>query len=106
MPHHLSILKRLVSSTDSTSATIRDSLTLQAVAANKVTLVTKASTCATGANALNSVAGTPGLIRQVWVYALGSNFAVEDPGMTLQEGEEYPIYLFDSRWKAKPVLMN
>jgi hypothetical protein len=105
VPAHLDYLKRVVTDTDSISRAVRDSLQLQATTANKVTLVTKATTCASAVAALNTAAGTPGAARQVWVYTLGSNFAVEDPAISSEIAGGVPFYLFDSKWTPKPILI-
>jgi hypothetical protein len=105
VPAHLDYLKRVVTDTDSVSRAVRDSLGLQATTAGKVSLVTKASTCTSAVAALNAVAGTSGAVRHVWVYALGSNFAVEDPTISSETAGGLPFYLFDSKWKPKPILI-
>lgn len=104
-PAHLAYLKGMVVNTDSVAVNFRTAFQLQATTANKVALVTKASTCASAATALNTVRGTPGVVRQVWVYTLGSNFAVEDPSIATPQMGSYPIYFFGSNWASKPILM-
>lgn len=105
VPRRLAYFKRLLSGTDSSSVAFRTAFQLQAVAVNKVSLLTKAATCASAANAVNAVRGSPGVVRQVWVYALGSNYAVEDPAIPVPALGDLPIYLFSGSWVAKPVLM-
>ena len=105
VPTHLRYLKRVVADTDSVSRAVRDSLRLPATSPSKVSLVTRTSTCMSAVGALNTVAGTPGVVRQVWVYALGSNFAVEDPSISSALAGGLPFYLFDSKWKPKPILI-
>jgi len=105
VPAHLDYLMRVVADTDSVSRAVRDSLRLPATSPSKVSLVTRASTCTSAVGALNVVIGTPGMVRQVWVYALGSNYAVEDPSITSDPAGGRPFYLFDSKWKPKPILM-
>jgi hypothetical protein len=104
VPTHLDYLRRLVSDTDSAAVEVRNAFELPLTSPSKVTLVTRNNTCASAAAALNTVVGTPGQIRQVWVYALGSNYAVEDPAIPV-EPAGYPIFLFTSKWVPKPVLM-
>jgi hypothetical protein len=105
VPQHLAYLKRMVANNDSVAVEFQTAFQLQSANANKVALVTRASTCASAATALNAVRGTPGVVRQVWVYTLGSNFAVEDPTIPVPPMGAYPIYFFSSTWVSKPVLM-
>ena len=84
VPAHLEYLRSLVVETDTVALEMRAAFQLQATTSNKVTLVTRASTCASAAAALNAVAGTPGTVRQVWVYSLGNNYAVEDPTIPVE----------------------
>ena len=95
----------MVVNTDSIAVAFRTAFQLQATTANKVALVTKTSTCASAATALNAVRNTPGVTRQVWVYTLGNNYAVEDPTIPVPAMGEYPIYFFSNTWVSKPVLM-
>jgi hypothetical protein len=104
---HLDYLRELVSATDSASVSVREAFELKWAAASKVTWVTKPSVCAAAVDAVNRVAGTPGRVRQVWVYRLGEAYAVEDPSLQWGEplGSSYPMYLFDRKWRSKPVLI-
>jgi hypothetical protein len=43
-------------------------------------------------------------MRQVWVYTLGSNYAIEDPDLPTAPGEYRPIYIFDSRFAYKVTI--
>jgi hypothetical protein len=93
--------------TDSVAVAGREAFGLQATAASKVALITKSSTCLTAVHAVNVAAGTPGRARQVWVYSLGTNYAVEDPAVRGDpDAYEYPIYFFDRQWIPKGVLMK
>jgi hypothetical protein len=76
VPEHLAYFKELLTSTDSARKAVRDSLGLAAVSAMKVSLVTKSSTCVGAVNALNEHRQESGVVRRVWVYALGSDYAV------------------------------
>lgn len=105
VPARLAYFKGLLADTDTTSVNFRSAFLLQQVAVNKVSLVTKASTCASAATAVNTVRGTPGVIRQVWVYALGADYAVEDPTISEPAAGAIPLYLFNGTWVAKPILM-
>jgi hypothetical protein len=79
-------------------------LGLAAVSAMKVSLVTKSSTCVGAVNALNAHRQESGVVRRVWVYALGSDYAVEDPDIPSQPGEYRLIYLFDRHFNYKRTL--
>ena len=39
------------------------------------------------------------------MYALGTNYAVEDPTISEPAAGAMPIYLFNGTWMAKPILM-
>ncbi|HET6781308.1 MAG TPA: hypothetical protein VFH67_04370 [bacterium] len=103
----LEYLRELISATDSASIADREAFELQWAAAGEVRWVTKASVCTAAVAAVNRVAGTPGRARRVWVYSMGQAYAVEDPslGWTEPLGSAYPVYLFDRKWRSKPVLM-
>ena len=106
MSAHIDYLRSIVADTDSVAVEARAAFQLEPVRAAEVRLVQDVATCRSAVQAVNSVAGTPGLARQVLVYSLGSAYAVEDPHLSLRpEGGEYPFYLFDRRWNAKKVLM-
>ena len=106
VPTHLQYLTRFLVCTDSLAVGFRDAFKLQPTTANKIALVTKNATCLAAASALNAIAGTPTAVRQVWVYTLGNNYAVEDPSIADEpDPGEYPIHFFDRQWRPKPVLM-
>ena len=102
----LDYFRALLTSTDSARAVLRDSLGLSAVSVNKVTFVTKQTTCVSAANALNTFLEEPGTNRLVWVYALGGDYAVIDPDMEVPSGEDMPIYIFSRQWNYKSTLMG
>jgi hypothetical protein len=77
---------------------------LAAAALNKASLVTKQATCVAAVNALNALRQEPGVVRQVWVYALGNNYAVEDPAIVIPPGVYRPIYLFSGNFAYKRTL--
>ena len=100
-------LRSIVVDTDIMAVAAREAYGLQATTASKVALLTKSSTCVTAANAVNVAAGTTGKERQVWVYSVGTNYAVEDPAVRGDpEAYEYPIYFLDHQWIPKGVLMK
>jgi hypothetical protein len=104
VPSRLTYFKDLLTSTVAARKAVRDSLGLAAVNASKISLLTKTSTCLSAVTSLNAHRQEPGVIRQVWVYALGSNYAVEDPGIAAKSGEYRPIYVFDRNFVYKRTL--
>ena len=103
-PAHLNYFKQLLTTTNPARVAVRDSLTLAAAALNKASLVTKQATCVAAVNALNALRQEPGVVRQVWVYALGNNYAVEDPAIVIPPGVYRPIYLFSGNFAYKRTL--
>jgi hypothetical protein len=90
-------LKDLVSSTDAQFVQLRTKTGLPKANASKVVLVTKAATCKSAADALNVVAAEPGTVRRVYVYALGTWFAVVDPGIQTPDGTR-PLHILDAKF--------
>jgi hypothetical protein len=104
VPPHLAYFKARMSGTDSSALAFRSAIGLQLVSANKVTLVTKTTTCASAATAVNTLQNTPGMSRQVWVYSLGSDYAVEDPTIPVPPQGEGSMFFFSGTWTLKTVL--
>lgn len=102
----LDYFRTLLTTTDSARVVFRDSLGLSAVSANKVSFVTRQTTCVSAANALNTFLEEPGTNRLVWVYALGGDYAIIDPDMEVPSGEDMPIYIFSRQWNYKATLMG
>jgi hypothetical protein len=48
----------------------------------------------------------PNTVRQVWVYTLGNDFAVEDPTLAVPPGEYRPIYFFNGSFVYKRTLVG
>ncbi|HEV8613713.1 MAG TPA: hypothetical protein VGQ73_09375, partial [Gemmatimonadales bacterium] len=91
-------LKQLVSSADSDYVSIRQDLGMSTMSANKVTLVTKQSTCQSAVTALNAVRQEQGTVRQVWVYALGTaGYALDDPSQDPDVGYGDRVLYFFNR---------
>jgi hypothetical protein len=99
-------LRQLVSSADSDYVATRQELGLPTMSANKVTLVTKQSTCQSAVTAMNAVRQEQGIIRQVWVYALGTaGYALDDPGQDPDVGYgDRPLYFFSRSFGYKLTL--
>ena len=95
VPRRLSYFRDLLTTTDPARVAVRDSLGLSATNVNKINLVTKNSTCVNAVNAMNTQRQQSGKVRQVWVYTLGNNYAVEDPA-DQEPGQYRLIYLFSN----------
>jgi hypothetical protein len=103
VPKRLAYFRSLLTTTNPARIAVRDSLGLSAASASKINLVTKASTCVSAVNALNAQRQETGKVRQVWVYTLGNNYAVEDPAD--QDPDQYTlIYLFSNTHVYKRTL--
>jgi hypothetical protein len=103
---HRDYLLALAVDGDSLAIAGREAFELERADSSMVVFVSDSALCLAAAAAVNVPAGTPGRSRLVWVYRLGDAFAVEDPSLRGNpEVYEYPFYLFDSRWKPKPILM-
>jgi hypothetical protein len=71
--------------------------------ASRATLVTRPSICAAAAEALNALFEEPGVRRQVWVYQLGDDYAVEDPDAGDERGT---LFVFDRRFAYRRTLVG
>jgi hypothetical protein len=100
----LQTLLEIVTSTDSADVAYRDSLGLEPTTASKVALVTDNRTCQTAVGAFNSLVSSPGAVRSVFTYKVGSFFAVEDPGHP--RGEYRAVAIFDRRWAYKNLMLT
>jgi hypothetical protein len=93
-------LQDLVTSSDSFTVRTRTSLGLPVTAANKVSYATDTRTCNSAVTALNGYFATPNRARTVYVYKVGSYYAVEDPGE--QQSQAYRgVIIYDSKWGFK-----
>jgi hypothetical protein len=103
VPRRLSYFHDLLTTTDPARVPVRDSLQLAGVKASQIKLVTTTSICTRAVSALNAQRQEPGKVRQVWVYTLGSNYAVEDPA-DQEPGQDRLIYLFSNSHVDKSTL--
>jgi hypothetical protein len=94
---HLDYLDSLAISPDPYQQTLRDSLGLARTTADSVFHVTADSTCLSARAALDQAMGQAPQSRPVYVFALGSFFAVIDPEMPL--GEWTGIAFFTRDWQ-------
>lgn len=77
---------------------------LQLAAGATVSYVTQAKTCRSAATALNTRLGTPNVGRSVYVWQVGTDYAVEDVSVG-SAGEYRQVYIFDRRWAFKSVYL-
>jgi hypothetical protein len=103
VPHMLGYFKELLSTTDSTERAVRDSLGLSATPPAKIKFVTKRTVCVQAAKALNALLGQPGVGRNLWVYQLGDNYAVEDPDIP---GRRYELFVFSETFVYRGTLVG
>ena len=90
-------LRRILSSTDSAEVELRRSARIIYQPTATVEYVTDEPVCELAIRALNGRAKTPGRGRQVYVYNLGSQYAVEDPE---QRASEYRMLrIFSLQWE-------
>ena len=94
------LLKRYVTSSDSFDVKMRNALGIAGTQAKKISYSTNAGTCSSAVTALNALENTPGRARQVYVWNVGTNFAVWDPANQLSQGYR-AITLFTSKWAFK-----
>lgn len=93
-------LKAYVTSSDSFTVRLRNSLGIAGTPANKISYATDSKTCNSAVTALNTHSGTPGRSRQVYVWKVGSDFAVEDPSDN-DPGSYRAVIFFTSKWVFK-----
>jgi hypothetical protein len=80
-PARLAFLKDLVSSADSDYVSTRQDLGLAKMNASKLTLVIRLQDCQSAVTALNTLRQEPGMVRRVWLSALGtSGYVLDDTG--------------------------
>ena len=90
-------LRRILSSTDSAEVELRRSARIIHQPTGTVEYVTDEPVCALAIRALNTRAKTPGRQRQVYVYNLGSQYAVEDP--EVHASEYRMLRIFSLQWE-------
>jgi hypothetical protein len=95
--HTIDELRRLLSSADSESVHVQREANVFYQPTGTVSLVTDEPVCDQAIRALNERAKSTEKHRQVYVYYLGSQYAVEDPE---QRASEYRmIRIFNLEWK-------
>jgi hypothetical protein len=93
-------LKDYVTSSDSFTVKLRNTLGITGTNANKISYNTNSTICTSAVTALNTRSGTPGRARRVYVWVVGSNYAVEDPADEDPSGYRV-VSLFTSKWIFK-----
>jgi hypothetical protein len=105
VPARLAYLKHLMSSSDPEYRRARDSVGLAFQRAAAVRLETRGAACQDGVNALNILLESPGKARQIWLFRLGTGYAVHDPDAPSVAGQPEPLYIFSSRFSYISTLM-
>jgi hypothetical protein len=83
----------LATGTDSSTIASRQGLQVPAVAANRVKLVTKASTCKKASDAYSAALNEPSNPgRAVYVVQIGSVYLVEDPTQLIREWTQGMVF--------------
>jgi hypothetical protein len=105
VPRRTAYLALLASSTDPQFAGLRSDLGLPSANPSKVALVTRTTSCRSASDALNVAKQQPGAVRQVWLFSLGTWFAVVDP--LLQAGPEgiSPVFVLNPKFVYKGTLV-
>jgi len=82
--------------TDSLNTALRQGLQLPLINSNQIKRVTKAQTCAQAAAAVDLLVNTPNSGRLVYVYQLGTNYAVSDAAADRQAEPGQIVDFFNS----------
>ena len=101
---HVAEFQALITSVKPKDVSYRQLLGLSATKASDVSYVTDERTCNKAVAALDALWGTPPSERQVYVYRIGTDFAVEDP--QVRGGEYKQITIFDRRWSRKSNMLT
>jgi hypothetical protein len=99
----LEYLKVLMSSRDTGWTATRATTQLSRSRASSVQLIGRLDVCRQAGEALNQVRDEPGRLRELWVYDLGSGFAVDDPGLDIDFADRV-LYFFDHKWRYTVTL--
>jgi hypothetical protein len=92
-------LRRVLSSADSADAELRRRVGITYQPSPYVAQVTEEGICAQAVTALNGRTRTPGKRRQVYLYDLGSQYAVDDPEQ--MAGEYRMLRIFSRAWELR-----
>ena len=87
----------VATSADSEAVASRSSLSIPAVPANQVTLVTDSKTCQKVVNAFASAAGVTATGRSLYIVKVGTIYVAKDPTLKLGDGWWHSM-VFDRRF--------
>ena len=96
-------LRLILSSTDSAELALRREVGIIYQPTGIVEFVSDEPVCRFAIQALNARTRTPGRRRQVYVYNLGSQYAVEDPEQ--RAGEFRMLRIFNQQWQLRGDIM-
>lgn len=85
-------LDSLATRVDSEYVANRQWLNIPKTTSAQVTPITTTNTCASARTAVNTIAGTPGRVARVYLYKLGTRYAVEDPSLLGVQGDYRPVH--------------
>jgi hypothetical protein len=105
VPERLAYLRDFISSTEAVYQAPRDSVGVAKQPASKVRLVSTASLCQAGVDALNRLYQTSGAVREIWLFALGSGYAIHDPDIPSSPGQPRRLFFFDIQFRYLGTLM-
>ena len=91
-----SYLSDLVTTADSSRASLRAKFGLPAIDSTRIIAVTDPRICRKLVDAMNATFRTLGLARQIYVFRVGETYAVQDP--THPVGEYTPTVVFDGQF--------
>lgn len=98
-----SYLTTLVTTTEPARVKLRASVGLPAIDSTRVAYVTRTRVCDKLVDAMNARYRTPGLARRLYVYKVGTLYAVQDPAHPI--GEYVPTVVFDGRYRYKGSIL-
>jgi hypothetical protein len=92
-------LREVLSGTDSASVDLRRDVGITFQPSAQVALVADEALCERAVSALNARTRTPTRRRQVYLFDLGGQFAVEDPQQ--MAGEARMVRVFNPEWQLR-----
>jgi hypothetical protein len=89
--------KYIATSTDAEAVESRSSLSIPAVAASQVALVSDSKTCQKVVNAFATAAGVPATGRSLYIVKIGTRYVAKDPTLLVLDGW-WKSMVFDSKF--------